>query len=170
MPHENRFPRYLGDPYLVGLESARAVATVSEIADRRKMAMWERKIYQHPERVEIDGRITQSYTKAHDVYSLGIVLLEIGLWKPLSTIEDVRTLFTGNVNASSTGGHHLGQELMEKREKLFLKLARTTDVCMGDTYASIVENCLKVNPQADFIFDVLEELEQLCSAMNRSRR
>ncbi|KAK0385832.1 hypothetical protein NLU13_7009 [Sarocladium strictum] len=42
-------------------------------------AAWERNIYRHPER---QGEFLQdSYRMQHDVYSLGVCLLEIGLWE-----------------------------------------------------------------------------------------
>lgn len=165
VPHGKRFPRALGDPYFVGLESARAVIANSDKSAIRKQAMWETNIFQHPERVYNDGRIDRDYTKAHDVYSLGIVLVEIGLWKPLSTLEDVRNLYNKDWNPS-IDGHDPGEELKKEREKLLLRLARTTDVFMGDRYASIVENCLKVNSKADCIKDVMEQLAQLSLAVN----
>ncbi|KAL5313162.1 hypothetical protein ACEPPN_018895 [Leptodophora sp. 'Broadleaf-Isolate-01'] len=165
VPHAKRFPRVLGDPFLVGLESARATAADSDKSARRKEAMWKMDIYQHPDRVYINAPIERDYTKAHDVYSLGIVLLEIGLWKPLSTLEDVKKLYNRHGNPP-IGGHGPGQELRRAREELLLMLARTTEVCMGDMYASVVENCLKVNLNADYIRDVLEQLEQLSTAMN----
>lgn len=42
--------------------------------------------YQHP-----DKRHDRSirYSRAHDIYSLGCVLLEIGLWKPLDALVDI---------------------------------------------------------------------------------
>jgi len=41
-------------------------------------------IYRHPDRW---GEPTRKYEKLHDVYSLGLVLLEIGLWKPISKLD-----------------------------------------------------------------------------------
>jgi hypothetical protein len=42
--------------------------------------------YQHPDK-RLDSRIR--YSRAHDIYSLGCVLLEIGLWKSLPQVVDV---------------------------------------------------------------------------------
>lgn len=42
--------------------------------------------YQHPDK-RLDSRIR--YSRAHDIYSLGCVLLEIGLWKSLPQLVDV---------------------------------------------------------------------------------
>jgi hypothetical protein len=42
--------------------------------------------YQHPDK-RYDRGIR--YSRAHDIYSLGCVLLEIGLWKPLHELVDI---------------------------------------------------------------------------------
>jgi hypothetical protein len=41
--------------------------------------------YQHPDK---RSRPTILYSRAHDIYSLGCVLLEIGLWKSLDELVD----------------------------------------------------------------------------------
>lgn len=42
--------------------------------------------YQHP-----DKRFNRTirYSRSHDIYSLGVVLLEIGLWRPVREVVDV---------------------------------------------------------------------------------
>lgn len=58
--------------------------------DRRVMSKRQNDInldyYQHP-----DKRWNSSirYSRSHDIYSLGCVLLEIGLWKPLDMLVDI---------------------------------------------------------------------------------
>lgn len=47
-----------------------------------------RDIYRHPER---QGQPTTPFKKIHDIYSLGVVLLEIGLWEPAIKLQ--RNLF-----------------------------------------------------------------------------
>ena len=42
--------------------------------------------YQHPDK-RWDPSIR--YARSHDIYSLGCVLLEIGLWKPLDKLVDI---------------------------------------------------------------------------------
>ena len=44
-------------------------------------------VYRHPSR---QGAIRKGHTKLHDIYSLGVVLLEIGLWQCASDIVDRR--------------------------------------------------------------------------------
>ena len=41
---------------------------------------WQKRIYQHPER---QGRyVGEAYHLRHDIYSLGVYILEILLWTP----------------------------------------------------------------------------------------
>jgi len=70
------FPNALGYPFLVGFDRARSEQATStrngavEIADC---------LYHHPERW---GKVVgDKFSMAHDIYTLGIVLLEIGLWE-----------------------------------------------------------------------------------------
>jgi hypothetical protein len=42
--------------------------------------------YQHPDK---RWNPTIRYSRSHDIYSLGCVLLEIGLWEPLETLVEI---------------------------------------------------------------------------------
>ena len=62
-------------PFLCGFEFARPSNAISLSlgADEN----FEQRMYHHPDRLAI---ITTSHTKQHDLYSYGILLLEVGLW------------------------------------------------------------------------------------------
>ncbi|MCJ1310465.1 hypothetical protein MMC25_004129 [Agyrium rufum] len=64
----------LGKPFLIGFEKFRMDATRStKMGD----AHWERDLYRHPRR---QGMLPESeFVMQHDIYSLGVVLLEVGL-------------------------------------------------------------------------------------------
>jgi hypothetical protein len=71
-------------PFLVGFEYARLESEVTNYSgsddDRLK------NLYRHPDR---QGSPTTRFARLHDLYALGLVLLEIGLWRPLgSLLED----------------------------------------------------------------------------------
>ncbi|KAF1815842.1 hypothetical protein P152DRAFT_446850 [Eremomyces bilateralis CBS 781.70] len=68
-------------PYLVGFEYARLEADATEYTGFDEV--WSKNIYQHPAR---QGSPTTWFSKAHDVYALGLVLLEVVLWRPLADI------------------------------------------------------------------------------------
>ncbi|KAK4541124.1 hypothetical protein LTR36_008349 [Oleoguttula mirabilis] len=48
---------------------------------------WEKNIYRHPDRQ--GPYLEQAYSMQHDIYSLGVCLLEIGIWQsPLAYLTD----------------------------------------------------------------------------------
>ncbi|CAI7678717.1 unnamed protein product [Penicillium pancosmium] len=72
LPTENET---LGTPFLVGFERFRF--------DERRTNMtgddnWEKNIYRHPQRQGLQPE--EVYSMRHDIYSVGVCLLEIGLW------------------------------------------------------------------------------------------
>lgn len=75
----SQFPRTLGAPYLVGYDGVRKVDAMS---DRIAVDDVGKSIYLSLERHRL--KIGDQSTMQHDVYSLGVVLLEIVLWKDLS--------------------------------------------------------------------------------------
>lgn len=91
------FPQAIGysEPMFVGLGRARVDDVLKDPASHygqvprersRRMGDINLDYYQHP-----DKRYDQGirYSRAHDIYSLGCVLLEIGLWKPLDELVDI---------------------------------------------------------------------------------
>ncbi|KAF4830414.1 hypothetical protein CGCTS75_v005919 [Colletotrichum tropicale] len=124
----------LSDPWLLGFEFSRPEQYFSHgHAD----ACLSRDIYRHPERQQ---NPTQIFNKIHDIYALGVVLLEIGLWQPVLTLEKsgfskVRDL------------HTIKKHLIKHAEKRF-------GAKMGEKYQKVVLNCLK----GDFkVFDDTKE-------------
>jgi hypothetical protein len=72
----------LGNPYIFGWEYSRPVSGLSSrVYDRDEM---ESNVYRHPDQW---GLPTTSFRRPHDVYSLGVVLLEIGLWRPIVSLH-----------------------------------------------------------------------------------
>jgi len=67
-------------PYLFGFEYARAEATGTKLEEDHSL---QNNLYRHPDRW---SRPTEKFIKAHDIYSLGIILLELALWKNLRSV------------------------------------------------------------------------------------
>ncbi|KAF3808238.1 hypothetical protein GCG54_00006856 [Colletotrichum gloeosporioides] len=63
-------------PYLTDFEFSRPVGGVTRLIQQAFDPDYE--VYRHPDR---HGLPNTSYIKMHDIYSLGVVLLEIGLWQ-----------------------------------------------------------------------------------------
>ncbi|RYP46713.1 hypothetical protein DL768_007121 [Monosporascus sp. mg162] len=71
------------NPYLTDFEFSRPVAGVTRLAPRAVDI--DHEVYRHPDR---QGLPNASFSKIHDIYSLGVVLLEIGLWQTAKQIYD----------------------------------------------------------------------------------
>ncbi|PYH65828.1 uncharacterized protein BO88DRAFT_394142 [Aspergillus vadensis CBS 113365] len=104
---------------------------VEGATDMRSDFEIEPNLYRHPNR---QGAPTHHFSRLHDIYALGVVLLEIGLWKTVSRLFETRI----------------------KEAQRTRKLPKARDVCaaltslaqrdlpkeMGSSYASAVVACL----------------------------
>ncbi|KAF5008703.1 hypothetical protein FDECE_5030 [Fusarium decemcellulare] len=77
-PFVDRFN--LSNPLLFGFEYSRAGDEATYLEEDHSLT---NNLYRYPDRW---GRPTARFEKSHDVYSLGVVLLEIALWKEASSI------------------------------------------------------------------------------------
>jgi serine/threonine protein kinase len=126
----------LGSSFLLGFENIRT-------ADGRTLrfgdSSWERNLYRHPRRQGLKSEI--DYVMQHDIYSLGVCLLEVGLWKSFVIYDQE------GMNPSPSPILGLTLESFEDKGSLIkdqlISLARNLlPRCMGNRYAQIVETCL----------------------------
>lgn len=75
-----------------------------------------------------------NFKKSYDIYSLGILLLEIAYWKPVDEILGIRDL----VNAKPSTTMKVRQRLLEEREHLEWVRSR-----LGDRVYDVVNACLR---------------------------
>jgi serine/threonine protein kinase len=112
------------EPWLVGFEYSREDPGFSE--NPRELDI-SKDIYRHPEQW---GQPTRRFDKSHDIYSLGVVLLEIGLWRPASHLEDKHfheTYYTDRFEV----------------QKLFIQAAKDKlPFMVGGAYSEVVVKCL----------------------------
>ena len=143
-PHEDGF----GDPYLTEWDLLRKARVIS--MHRPMASQWWQNIYRHPE-VQDKGR---TYNMDHDIYSLGVCLLEIGLWNPLVQFwavdgqPEVSELFKREATVSDLAP---GEDIRNifrnasKVKQLLISLAqRYLPSTMGLAYMQFVVACLKV--------------------------
>lgn len=116
-------------------------------------------IYRHPLDSSEDGNSKREYRASFDVYSLGLILLEIGLWMPLNSFMKPRyDLATFKSRIETIYAKKLGQKC-------------------GSIYMRVVESCLSAadreiadsrngkpfNIQWILYCDVVRRLEQCCA-------
>ena len=144
----------LGDPYLCGFDMARQDKASS---DQKGDAYFEFNIYRHPARQGLQPE--ERYTMNHDIYSLGVVLLELGLWRPLIRQSQIRNLSTSE-DPSSIKAALLG-------------LAGVLPIVMGKRYYELVEFCLNINGETAVaagtaVEEILSKLEDMSRALSSS--
>ena len=123
--------------FLIGFENIR---TVDGRTLRSGDSAWEKNLYRHPQRQGLHPE--DIYTMQHDIYSLGVCLLEIGLWQSfLSYAEDTDS----PVPSEALGLHPEAPEFRQPnlmKEHLVDLSKRTLHRRMGERYRDIVINCL----------------------------
>lgn len=108
----------------MGFEYARPTTeTSSRPIDRDEIG---ENIYRHPEQW---GLPTVAFNVVHDVYALGVVLLEIGLWRQAITLS--RSKFAGTQTGAS-----VQQLMIANASRLLLRSS------MGRRYQEVVLKCL----------------------------
>ncbi|KAJ9605761.1 hypothetical protein H2200_009610 [Cladophialophora chaetospira] len=135
--------------FLLGFEKFR-------LADGRTIRLgdsdWEKDLYRHPDRQGLEP--AQDFVMQHDIFSLGVYLLEIGLWESLVSYDE-----EGSSPRPSDimGLLHEQSKREEKnavsRKKVLVDLAKQRlPSRMGDKYTETVVTCLTCldNGNTDF--------------------
>ena len=112
----------LRKPYIVGLHKSRPGGKAWHTDGPGSGAVLQD--YQHPDYASM-GR----YQMAYDYYSLGLVLLEIGLWRPLASWSEKYDRL----------------DLEELRRALITRCVPRLGLEMGTIYQDVVEFCLQIS-------------------------
>jgi len=157
----------LGSAYTMGFDSFRSVNFHTL---RNGDAAWHRNLYRHPQR---QGLLAyNSYVMQHDIYSLGVCLLELGLWEsfvcyPIEEEGD-------ETEAQPVPSVALGLDIEGLKFSLSLdgKASPTTSVkdrlvnlarsklplTVGDRFAHVVITCLTCLDEENVEFSSVEEM------------
>lgn len=128
----------LREPILSGFEFSRPalpeeVTTSHQFSERHDL-------YRHPDLLLLNDSRSK---KSHDIYSLGLVLAEIALWKPIETIAGVEVR---------------RRELMLVRERMLQSsVSDTIAERVGWTYADLVQDCIEGGQALDILPEQNEE-------------
>ncbi|KAI1497421.1 hypothetical protein F5X99DRAFT_396850 [Biscogniauxia marginata] len=151
-------PSTTDEAYLMGFDLIRgadAVTYKENALSRGKSQLptdiWDFDIFQHPARLQADN-ITR-YNKAHDVYSLGVVLLELGFWQPLSEVAG--RIDRGNPTSWAQELFWIAPNIRQR---------------VGERYQRVVQWCLSLPgdrniKHVEFMQKILDPLEEIMSAL-----
>jgi hypothetical protein len=98
----------------------------------------------------------------HDIYSLGVVLLEVGLWTSLITSDSERAQRRSRLQLLSPGDEpHATRRALRNKQTLENIAADELPILMGQKYAHIVLACLTcLDEEEEFGFGVMRNDSQ----------
>ncbi|KAF2115727.1 prion-inhibition and propagation-domain-containing protein [Lophiotrema nucula] len=137
------------EPYLSGFDYSRPA--MNDDMTEKPPENAREDIYRHP-RVQGSGnRDTSSgggYKKSYDIYSLGVIFLEVAYWKPIEQILDIKDL----QNARPSVTIKARQRLLDEKEGIL----RFVKGHLGMRIEGVVKACLE-GPGAFGVKDGLDE-------------
>ncbi|KAF8992378.1 kinase-like domain-containing protein [Cyathus striatus] len=137
------FPFHLGTAYLMGFDFARKE---DEASSRTGDDEWNKNLYRHPERYGIHPEA--NFNMLHDIYNLGVVLLEIALWRSfvVSKRDDEHHMiqYLPNPQACKFTDKTTGKLKSPKniQEMLIRRAEEYIPLVLGDKYKDVVVMCL----------------------------
>ena len=149
----------LGKPYLVGFEKFRMSTTMTQ---RFGDDLWEKNLYRHPVRQGV--RPQEDFIMQHDVYSLGVVLLEIGLNTSFVTwpqsyegppVPNSQLEITDLINRKTRFG-----KATAIKEKLVAMAETALPNTFGTRYSEVVLSCLTCLDKNNKNFGDAKEFEE----------
>jgi len=117
--------------------------------------VWHKEIYRHPRRQGL--RLEDEYVMQHDIYSLGVCLLEIGLWQSLVVYNSSGAEMSESIQGLSIEDRPTPSALLSElsnpdkdgmskasmvKDALVMLAQRDLPSRMGDRYTDVVISCL----------------------------
>jgi len=120
----------LTEPYIIGFDFSRPDRPGQKSLTMRS-SPWD--IYRHPDvrKATPSSKQLQSYRRRYDVFSLGLILFEVGLWRRLDEFTKP----------------NLSPEAFQTRIEGYVE--RDMSLWMGDTYKRVVQKCLSGDYEQD---------------------
>ncbi|KAI1273133.1 hypothetical protein F5Y07DRAFT_274103 [Xylaria sp. FL0933] len=150
----------LGSSFLIGFTDFRNTNFQTNLYGD---AAWHRNLYRHPQRQGVS--VFERYVMQHDIYSLGVCLLEIGLWKSfvwypahdcnIAPVPGIALGFNCSDKDFTTSQLTSQQQL---KEKLVALAEKELPPRVGNTYTKLVIDCLMCLDPENGIFDAEEGL------------
>ncbi|PQE17504.1 HET-s domain protein [Rutstroemia sp. NJR-2017a BBW] len=127
----------LEHPTIFGFEYSRLD---SDFSSGRPDYDIKRNIYRHPDRW---GQPSETFSKIHDIYALGTILLEIGVWESLSHLDGGALL---NLPSNST----VPETAKATQTRLLKHANRRLGFYTGAKYQNVVLTCLQGSLGVEF--------------------
>jgi hypothetical protein len=144
-------------PLISGFEYSRQETEARTIDKSKSSTNVMAALYRHP---SYQGEAAQGYRIAYDIYSVGLVLLEIALWVPLMTFldaKDPKSAVAGyHGPLSSEMKHFHRDEAVILRKRVLSRVDKELAFRTGSVYCEVVEWCLTF---ADRSTNIGEETE-----------
>jgi hypothetical protein len=120
----------------------------------------ERDIYRHPQR---QGDPEVHFTRIHDIYALGVVLLEIGLWEPAIKLEK-------NMFAHANKGENVQRQLLKHashrlESRVGAKYRDAVIKCLTGEFGVVDDNKEDLKLQQAFRSQVVDVLERAANSV-----
>lgn len=148
----------LDSPILSGFEFSRP-DTQQEVTIKMATTRAEHDLYRHP---DLLYHPELRFQKSHDIYSLGLVLLEIAFWQPVEQLAHIDLNLDLDQKSQKGGSRARSSLIQPMREHLITRSFRGYPSLkealageMGDAYAEAVWRCLRggldlgIVPKAD---------------------
>lgn len=134
--------------------------TQAQTIDRGKVLNdLEAAIYRHP---SYQGEAASGYQIHYDIYSLGLVLLEIAFWRPLT--EFLGSKYRSQGKESSVAFHEA--EALELKARVKMRVEQELAYRVGTKYRNMVEWCLNLEGRVtamEFYDAIAVPIDELCS-------
>lgn len=136
-----------GTVILTGFEKFRNAEGRTQLAGDSD---WHKNLYRHPHRQ--GENIEEGYVMHHDIYSLGVCLLEIGIWRSFVEYDENNLPHPSSGLELPPNTHALSNPMTMKKHLVDLAKAKLPKI-MGVRYADVVVNCLTCgdDENADFV-------------------
>jgi hypothetical protein len=136
----------ISNPVLVGFNYSRQDAEPLSIDRSKSTLNLEVSLYRHP---NYQGEAAEGYCMHYDVYSFGLVLVEIALWMPLSSFLDPvnrsganRPISTSTVDLGAKMKRFQAEEAMALKKRVEKRVEREFAFRVGSAYKDVVAWCL----------------------------
>ncbi|KAK3987133.1 hypothetical protein QBC44DRAFT_246691, partial [Cladorrhinum sp. PSN332] len=105
---------------------------------------WANDIYRHPDHFQHKPKRDRRHTMGHDIYSLGVCLLEIGLWESLvnGTVPSARLKKAIPGIDTGTEAWWTDEQIQTVKEELIELAREELPRTMGVMYSQLVVACL----------------------------